>query len=314
MHVGELQYLLHKKLKTNKTPEVKTEAAEDSNDTNMDIFKNKMNQLEDKVFSASYGVDPILVYFSNTLNRPENNVRIILVSMNTCIRNAIDNEKSFMENVRVVTHEVQTIINVVSQAFNSNPLSINSYLCFYITNHWDAFPEDRIRPVTPGRAMYHQVCMRAWNNFDQNHNTTKGNMLLEFHKLQKTRSYASQLQSIIRGLSTKILGINNKTEYLLLSHNPLDFHLLRTERRGKLISSHTAEIIPPDGLGEKVFGDKIPFYNVTHMILGDKVQIKPSVSVKVRQNIRKHAYMENWHIKTEQQITKSIRSLGVVIT
>ena len=91
----------------------------------------------------------------------------------------------------------------------------------------------------------------------------------------------------------------------MISHNPIDWHIHRTGRMGILYRSYTGVAVEMTAtkLGEIVFGSKgIPFYPVTHVLLGDKSIIKGLLGGKDKKDYLELCYRDRFVLRSEDYI------------
>ena len=117
------------------------------------------------------------------------------------------------------------------------------------------------------------------------------------------------LGDLIRRWDKEIMRPTQR-RYLLISHIPLDFHLQNTlANKLYILESYTGKIKSSKDLGQKVFKeDNVPFNQYTHLLFGDKVQIKPMVARKAKQKILNIAKSKKWNSRPTSLILSDIRS------
>lgn len=268
---------------------------------------------DEKVYQGSYGIDPVLIRLQEILGKPTCKVNTILINISTCIRNAMDKDLSERENIIKIGNEISVIVETIADMFNRSVINY-PYLVLYMENYIKDWPSDKVRPSTPGKMLYFDLVQHFYKLIDKNQPTKIGKTTVNFVKLNKGLDYGAQLQSVLRNISEVIPSATYTGNYCLVSHQPLDFHVLNKCPQGMIIASHTGEVITNRMLGYKVFNEEsIPFNMLTHSLLGDKYQIKPSVSIKARKDIREKAYINKWYLKTEPQIKQELRNIGIII-
>lgn len=103
------------------------------------------------------------------------------------------------------------------------------------------------------------------------------------------------------------------THYLLISHNPLDYHFMLKFPKTTILESFTMQFIPPKALGYKVFGTNfIPYNSVTHLLFGDKVLVKPMAQRKNRALLTDLAKKQSWYVLTPSEIEQRVVWSGQV--
>lgn len=285
---------------------------EDEKDIEESSDNYKGNIDIEKVFSGSFGIDPVLLHLREVLPTKLNKVNTILISLNTCVRNVVSNDLSEEEILLRVKHEINLILEVIIDAIGDKPY----YIGFYITNHHADYPADKVRPRTPGKKKYYDTCDYLWDNFSSIELVASPKELpyVEFFKLDKP-GYGGLLYDKLINLSKRLFEYTYTGYLYLISHNPLDFYLLNKAPNGFLLASHTGELLNYKDLGKKVFGNEyLPFYFSVHIIMGDKNQVKPVIRIGKRKQIRSAAEKGKWQFKNEAQIAQEIRNNGIIVT
>lgn len=88
----------------------------------------------------------------------------------------------------------------------------------------------------------------------------------------------------------------------MISHQPIDWHIQRMGRLCNLYRSHTGEVVvmTPGNLGQVVFDEPVvPFYPVTHQLLGDKSFIKGILVRNAKEEFIKLARRERFSMRSE---------------
>ena len=74
------------------------------------------------------------------------------------------------------------------------------------------------------------------------------------------------------------------------------------------------KVLRPENLNNKVFGtDAVPFNIYTHAVLGDGVDIKPSITPGIKKKLVEVATHEHWNIHTPQWTKDRLNDIGVRI-
>jgi len=110
-------------------------------------------------------------------------------------------------------------------------------------------------------------------------------------------------------LSIILKKVINNHNVLLWSHHTLDFHIKEFANSFRLVNSFTGDLIEERDLSEKVFQNKhVPFNRISHVLLGDRHDLRGSLSYTDQRSLKELATKERWDLKTEywmqQQITK----------
>lgn len=265
----------------------------------------------EKVFEPSYGTEPILIRIEKLL-RDGDRTHTILINIATIIRNSLDKDLTIVDNIRRVENEISLIGGRIKFLYDNFGSNKHPYLVFFMTDYRKDYPEEKLRPITPGKKLYFDICKIFLKELDER--TFKDeNLTIHMLKLP-SKDYGLELQKILRNVSTKVPTNNYTGDYYLISHYPLDYYVLNKCPSGKLINSHTGEILDRKLLGYKVFQEfNLPFNQLLHGVLGDKIQILPTVKIGSRIKIKDLGEQNNWMIKTEAQIKKDLKSIGIYV-
>lgn len=102
----------------------------------------------------------------------------------------------------------------------------------------------------------------------------------------------------------------------MISHCPVDYHIGRLGRIGVMYRSYTGVAVDmtPRALGEIVFGVKtVPFYPITHVMLGDKSFIKGLAFKKDREMFLEIAAREKFLLRSETYIRSNAKINSQII-
>lgn len=268
---------------------------------------------DEKVYAGSYGLDPVLIRLNELITNPAGKMNTMLINIATCIRNAMDKELTLEENLKKISYEINTAIETIAEMFTRSHIT-HPYIVLYLNNYIEEWPIDKLRPITPGKTMYFELIKSFHNVLQESRIQKIGKVTVHTVKLNKGINYGQQLENILRGITKTIPEATYTGYYCLLSHQPLDYHVLNRCNLGVVISSHTGALYDYKLIGGKVFSsERLPFNMTMHGLLGDKEQIKPGVSVKSRQLIKQKAYVDKWYLKSDAQIRNALKSIGITI-
>lgn len=102
-----------------------------------------------------------------------------------------------------------------------------------------------------------------------------------------------------------------KISALLISHQPVHYHLLNNVMDLKIIKSYTGEIVSGStDIGKYVLKAELPFNKYTHLLFGDKETIKPLLKGNQKQLALNVAKKNNWIVQPLSNIKRDILNLG----
>lgn len=110
----------------------------------------------------------------------------------------------------------------------------------------------------------------------------------------------------IKALASRIAPRGLRSNTLMLSHCPVDFHIHRYMKYLQLIESYTANIVSAKDFGKKLFKKEIPFNPYTHLTLGDSINIDPIAKRNDKKKVLEVAKTRNWKIRTEYEILNDL--------
>lgn len=93
----------------------------------------------------------------------------------------------------------------------------------------------------------------------------------------------------------------------MMSHVPLDFHIMGRLRNIVVMESYTGLVRPGTDIKARVDKEgRLPFNTTTHLVFGDKVMIKPMITPKIRKLLLEQAEKEKWVSRGEDDIRQRI--------
>jgi len=117
-----------------------------------------------------------------------------------------------------------------------------------------------------------------------------------------------------RVLMKELARIKSRHNVVMVSNHRLDYHLHKFCNKFTLVDSFTGNLVSPRELPKKVFGvESVPFLPITHAILGDKDDIKPSLKGKEKKLFIEAAERSNWITHSEEYVRLAIRNLKIPV-
>lgn len=112
-------------------------------------------------------------------------------------------------------------------------------------------------------------------------------------------------------LKSKRSGYSRR--YLLISHIPIDFHIMEIYRNVHLLESYTGNLKVLGDIGTKLFKTPaVPFNTVTHVTFGDSVHIDAVAKRANKKKLFQQAQEQRWKLLSETQIANQVSgALGV---
>lgn len=250
---------------------------------------------------------------------------LLAVNIATLLRNNISTEtfvdgkkvtaveKPKLDAASVVVKTRQHMVEMANEFANVCDMRFKDrkhHVLFYLTDPTKQVPTDYLRPRTSESMMKLDAVIRAFCNVVKPSDQTSNNVQMHVRMANQMRvpSYKG-LAEIFKGWTMYTVDVH------LISHEPLDYHVAHVSgRKGFLYRSHTGAVVPltPSELCKVVFKeDSVPFYPLTHTLLGDKSLVKGCMSRKDKERFLKAARDERWGLRTSEYIAVKIKEYGI---
>lgn len=279
-----------------------------------------LNGIENnKDYECSAGMSNILKSIS-TIARLKNDSRkvfdVVILNVLTMVRNCYDRKKPDAKIVEDIRKDVNIFLQYIQSYFIEQKDMVEKpvVICYLPVYN---IPEQFARPDTQikkdlykfANIVFGKQCTNPASTRELNNNailyTVKAGIGMLPH------------QTIGRLITTKCdVGVLKPKDrrYLLISHCPIDLHLQNTlESRVFLLESFTGMIKSVNDFGKKVFKDDyVPFNQYTHLLLGDKVTIKPLIHHKDKTTLLEAAKKDMWAKKPLSVVLNEIKKLNFI--
>lgn len=223
-------------------------------------------------FGTTEAVDALLGYLSN--NAPSSYTVMLAVNIETLVRNAVGTKGVKPEDaVAEVRKTMGAIANEVAFVCKQRWTASKHHILFYYVDNSKAVSSAFKRPQSSASAIVTNNALRLLLRELKPSDQTEGNVEAHVRLAQQMRvpSYKG-----IREVIEKF--VQKDVPLLMISHMPMDYHSCTgTGRNGLLFRSHTGAKVKmtPSDLAPVVFkNNDVPFYPITHVLLGDKYLIK----------------------------------------
>lgn len=108
-----------------------------------------------------------------------------------------------------------------------------------------------------------------------------------------------------------IIRLTTDKRLMMLSHCPLDYHVINRRVTLRILESYTGKIGGKRRISEKLFNHtNIPFCGITHQLLGDKEQLKSPLSRKESKLLKDTAIADNWSLRPISDVLSAVKKLG----
>lgn len=225
---------------------------------------------------------------------------LILINLDTLIRNTVNTDCKIDEVVNKITTFMTNISNDLAEALSRWP-QLHHHIVFYHANLPKTIPLALLRTHNgPTAIQGAEVRKKLLARLEQVKPQTINGVtsVIALSKDIKEPSYKG-----LADLCNKLAG--PAVTVHMISHNPLDWHITKYGRPGILYRSHTGAVVKmtPNDLGPIVFDTKgVPFYPITHVVLGDKSVIKGVVAKNDRKAFIAASLKDRFVLRPESYI------------
>ena len=226
-------------------------------------------------FGTTEAVDALLAYLNN--EAPSSYTVMLAINVETLARNATGNV-GVKPDVAVaeIRKTMSGIANEVAFVCKQRWAAAKHHILFYYADNNKAISSTFRRPQSSASAITTNNTLRLLLRELKPEDQTDGNVSAHIRLATQMRvpSYKG-----IKEVVSKL--VQDDVPLLMISHMPLDYHSCTgTGRTGLLFRSHTGAKVKltPSDLAPVVFkNNEVPFYPITHLLLGDKYLIKGSL-------------------------------------
>lgn len=253
--------------------------------------------------NTSVGTGPILAKLSelaSSQNRPIWDT--VLINLFTILRNNYHKSKSIQQIKKDTMGDVDLLLIYLERYMElDNAVISDPKVVVYIPAYF--IPNVYIKKFSP---IYIEQ-MRIFNILikDMKDYAYKIGELGVHLKLCGNREELPHLQ-LYRYLNTVDKTMKYK-RHLIITHIPVDLHISKNILNFSLLESFTANIKDKIYFNKKVFGtDVIPFYGCFHLLFGDKIHFKKSLTKKQADIVLTAGKNRRWLYMSEEFVVKDL--------
>ena len=263
-------------------------------------------------------------FIKNITSLKGNHEILLAVNIVTLLRNNIStsvyidgrkiesSEKPKLDAASVCRKTQQHMVEMANEFANVCDVRFKDrthHVLFYLTDPTKQVPREWTRPHTSESATKLDIVTTAFKRVIHSGDQKSNNTYLHIRLADQMRAPS------YRGIAEQLkFWAPVDVDIHLISHEPLDYHIAHSSgRSGFLYRSHTGAVIPlkPSELGKVVFKEEqIPFYPITHILLGDKSLIKGSLSTKERRQLIALAKENRWSLRTNEYESGALEKSG----
>lgn len=245
-----------------------------------------------------YGTTPAVnTMFKRLREKKVQSACLIAINLETLVRNTNDGKLKVNEIIDKVCGYMVNITSDFAQIVDGWPCK--NHVIYYYCEPTVVPPLFQRVHKGPTSMTTKEALGGLIRRLSQSKTQTRGNVTsMICTGTLKQPSYKG-LVDVFNRVSDKSVPVN------MISHCAIDYHIERLGRIGALYRSYTGVSVDmtPANLGAVVFGDKnIPFYPVTHALLGDNSFIKPLLVKGDKENFVQLALREKFILRSESFI------------
>lgn len=275
------------------------------------------------VHEFSLGTNPIYNTLLRMITARECLIDTLFVNVSTILRNCNSNESVATEMnkekqlgketdkpasilIQEAKKEILTFTQDVMDLFNNNKRIINPTIIAYFCDYSKCIPTKQYRTPPPSKraiTVAESMLKRVL------HNTRSDNIKgkVRFIELPITDRIFPH-----KHLINELGMLRNNHLVAHITHHPCDYHVSKYCSDYRIIQSYTGKILTSDSFAEKIFGTAdIPFNPYTHGLLGDKEDIKCSLTPAEKKKLVEIAKKESWSIHTAEWIYERLRNMDI---
>lgn len=260
--------------------------------------------------TVSYGTDGLLNFFEESDGQLQKGYYdTVLVNIKTLIRNAInthgDNYEKVLNALNSDSSQLLNTIAIYMGNFSKGVLN-NPNAIFYISQY--EIEESYRRKETKVNSRVEKFTKRYFSSLKNEEGEYSG---IDYAVRKYNTCYTAQslLKEIFDYEAKKKKGFGKLRRTLLISHCPIDFHLLFKMKNCRLLQSFTSKVLKYEDLSKKVFkNEDIPFCSPTHIAFGDNVDLKAFAFRKNKKLLFEQAKKNRWFARGEEYIINDISS------
>lgn len=232
---------------------------------------------------------------------------LVMINIGTLLRNLIVKDSTVQTVFEAFASELPSLLNEVSELLRTTT-SINKPLLFlYSVNYPKCLDVEHLRKPSKSRMLLfdciHYINLHSTRLFGDKHTGNVNGVEVLYKHISKPKiPIADQLYH-------QITSCTLHRRAIMLSHTAIDFHLVNRLTDMVLLESHTGKWKKPHTINTKVFGsayESVPFYPITHMCLGDKDIVKPTMSISQKKELIALAIKDKWRSKSERHVNMMI--------
>ena len=285
----------------------------------MQLEKVKVDDELDNM-RCSYGLAPILNTLVDSISgRLKPKWNLFLVNIETIIRNCQATDRSEFGEI-IVDRAIadckllaQYLIEVLKDC--NQDKRVRPIICFYSASY-ENVGKTYIKEELPAgtverwniKALFEQRWPYAWDI-----KSDDVDILFSVQDKKTTFWISKSLINDVNSFTTKTLC--QYRNCIMISHMPVDYHVMRRVGEFSLLESYTGALKRPSDLSTKLFNNPwVPFNKYTHVLFGDKYLLKPLAVPKVRKELKKNAETEQWKRLPDTAVLGAIARMSFIPT
>lgn len=258
-------------------------------------------------YKFSYGTDPAITTIITSIRTHE--IDVIAINIWTLIRNLISSDVDISNIVEELKSNIENItIDIAAEYINNSHIK-NPHLYFYMYNYVSEIPDIYKRISNSKSAnLLKEAGREYYRDFIGKQPIKKETIYTVHDNLNLIIDVSQEVKVPYVKVSRMILAMANKHRVFILTHLPLDVHVL-SNFKGSVIRSYTGALVSPVEYSEAIFKIRTSFSKKLHVLLGDGEVIKGSLSIKDKKDLYNRAKNARWHLWSGYKLDKELDNL-----
>lgn len=257
---------------------------------------------------GSYGFVNGIINNINTL--PQGGV---LINIQTLLRNLYSDDSTLNANVYIeqLKKEIQVVASLLAPTLHKQNEVIKPCIIFYLFDYFKIFLGKSLRSIDDSkeRRMLSELTAKLigpGRTFLPNGKvaTVEGIDLYGFGEYVR-KEWPDKV------LMEWIAKIGPNRQFIMVSHQPSDWHLTNYLTKMVLVDSYTGNQYTRQEFSRKAFGDRcaeLPFSKAVQQLVGDKPTFHPVLGPKAKEELLERSKRDNWKHHSLQYVNDAIKS------
>ena len=273
----------------------------------------------------SFGTTPIYNTLYRMLTDRNDKTDIVMINLSVILRNVsgktsmVDLYKKARDKffpfkvvadklVKETIAESKMLISDIVQMMAMKSTPLPRYVILYQTDYASHVPKDYFREPTASKVHIDlaEEQLRKLNPAGYKEYESSGIRIIEWYDYSKT-VFFRMAEELLR-------HIKNLHHIVMVSNHPIDYHIQMYVANWTCVKSYTGQVFTKKELPENVFETPdVPFTIKTHILLGDKNDLKQALTPKCKKDLILEAERDSWKLKTPRYIDEALDRLHYIV-